>query len=302
MTRMRVVRKFGFVLAALALPSLALAQTAPRPSAVSPSAEEPPSAEVPGEPPPAEPPPAELPPAELPPAERAAPALSLAPEAAPAPVDTGRERAPALEPRFGRHFAAWPLTLEARFGFNARLGSSFSASAQEQLFDTDYALGAFLAWNPEYALGVELERSGLGRARDLSGQNSIDAEYSAWGAWLAARVFPIRRERFDLFVQLRVGLVLQHVDALGTRLETSSITVPARSFSCSEGQGPGFGLGGALGAAYFLSPHVSFVSRLDATGQRLSGDPIAACANGIGSVASVSGTLGLAFELETAKP
>jgi len=297
MARMRVVRKFGFVLAALALPSLALAQAAPPPSApppatVDPATVDPATVELP----------AEAPPAEAPPAERARPAVSLAPEVALATADTGRERAPASEPRYGRHSEAWPLTLEARFGFNARLGSSFSASAQEQLFDTDYALGAFLAWNPEYALGVELERSGLGRARDLSGQNSIDAEYSAWGAWLAARVFPIRRERLDLFVQLRVGLVLQHVDALGTRLETSSITVPARSFSCSEGQGPGFGLGGALGAAYFLSPHVSFVSRLDATGQRLSGDPIAGCANGIGSVASVSGTLGLAFELETAKP
>lgn len=188
------------------------------------------------------------------------------------------------------------LTLEARFGVSSRLGSSFAASAHEELVDTDYALGGYLAWKREFALGLELEQSGLGRARALSDQNSIDAEYSATGAWLAARVFPLRRERLDLFVNLRIGLVFQHVNALGTRQDATAFPQPAVSFSCTQWDGPGLGLGGALGLAYRLSRHVSVLSRVDATGARLSGDALGGCAEGIGSVSSVSGTIGVSYE------
>ncbi|MET0790136.1 MAG: hypothetical protein ABW061_01320 [Polyangiaceae bacterium] len=212
----------------------------------------------------------------------------------------GAPARPLARSPYQRDYDALPFTLEARFGFNARLGSAFAASAHEELLDVDYALGGYLAWTSEFALGLELEHSGLGRARALSDQNSIDAEYSATGAWLAARVFPIRRERLDVFVNLRIGLVLQHVDALGTRVEASSITVPAVSFSCAEWDGPGLGLGGAVGLAYRLSHHVALVSRVDATGARLSGDTLGSCADGIGSVASVGGSVGLTYEFETA--
>ena len=262
-----------------------------------------------------------------PPPEPAQPAVEAVPEeAAPAsapPVTTSPPATAPLEERrlgtalavgarsalpggvataspFERDFDALPLTLEARFGFNARLGTSFADSANEGLLGTHFAIGGYLAWKPEYALGLELEHAGLGSVRALSGQDSIDAEYRATSAWIAARVFPVRRERLDLFVNLRVGLALQHVDARGTRADSSSFTVPAKSFACSESDGPGFGLGGALGVAYRLSPHFALVSRVDATGERLSGEPFGRCADGIGSVASVSGTVGLAFELDTA--
>jgi hypothetical protein len=203
--------------------------------------------------------------------------------------------------RFALDYDALPLSIEARFGFNARFGSSFDSSADEQVLDTDFALGAYLAWSPEYAVGVELEQSGLGRVRALSGENSIDAEYSATSAWLAARVFPWRSERLDLFLNLRIGLALQHVDALGTRQETTSIAVPAVSFSCGAWDGPGLGLGAALGLDYRLARHVSFLTRLDATGERLSGAELGTCADGIGSVTTLSGSVGLAYEFETAR-
>ena len=228
----------------------------------------------------------------------AEPAPALPPSASPAARPRSDSAPPASA--FARDFDALPLTLEVRFGFNARLGSSFDASAHEQLLDTAFAIGGYLAWSPEYALGLEVEHSGLGRVRGLSGQNSIDAEYSVNSAWLAARVFPIRRERLDVFVNLRLGLAMQQVSALGTRITSDSITVPATSFSCSESDGPGIGLGGAVGVAYRLARHVSFVSRVDATGERLSGDQLGTCADGIGSVASISGTLGLAYEFDTA--
>ena len=206
---------------------------------------------------------------------------------------------PAAPSRFARNYDALPLTLEARFGLNTRLSSSFDSSAHEQLLDSTFALGAYLAWNPEYALGLELEHAGLGRVRGVTDESSLDAEYSATGAWLAARVFPWRNERWDVFVNLRLGLVFQHVDALGTRQTSTSISVPPSPFSCTESDGPGLGLGGALGAAFRLSRHVSVLSRVDATGERLSGDVLGTCADGIGSVTTVSGTLGVAYEFET---
>jgi len=149
---------------------------------------------------------------------------------------------------FARDFGALPLTLEARFGFNARLGSSFDDAADEEHWGASYAFASYFAWRPEFALGLELDHSGLGRVRALTDQSSVDSEYNATGAWLGARVFPVRSERFDFFVNLRVGMVWQHLDSYGTRA-SSSITVPAQTYSCTESDGPGLGLGGALGLA-----------------------------------------------------
>ncbi|HYQ46560.1 MAG TPA: hypothetical protein VER11_31540 [Polyangiaceae bacterium] len=203
-------------------------------------------------------------------------------------------------PDYTRDFHALPLTLEARFGFNARLGSSFDDAADEEHWGPGYAFASYLAWRPEFALGLEFDHIGLGRVRALTGQTSVDNEYSATGAWLGARVFPIRTERLDFFVNLRVGMVWQHVDALGTRSDGTSITQPAQSYSCAEWDGPGIGLGGALGLAYRLGRHFSFVSRLELNGERLSGDSLGSCADGIGSVATLGGSVGLAYEFETA--
>ncbi len=290
--------------------------------------------------PPAPPPPAPAPPPPAPPAPAPAtppspaaplPAPSATDSAAPAPTPTPEVALPAATPpqaaapldeqrpatalaasaheappaplasRFGFDYDLLPLTLEARFGFNARFGSSFDPSDNDQVLDTSFAFGAYLAWSPEYAVGLELEQTGLGRVRGLSGENSIDAEYSATSAWLAARVFPWHTERLDVFLNLRLGLAMQHVNALGTRVESDSIAVPAQSFSCTEWDGPGIGLGAALGLNYRLARHVAFVTRLDAAGERLSGDELGTCADGIGSVTSVAGSIGLAYTFETAK-
>jgi len=198
-------------------------------------------------------------------------------------------------------YGALPLTLEARFGFNARLGSSFDDTSNDEQLDIAYGIGAYVAWKPEYALGLELEHTGLGRVRALSAENSVDAEYSSTSAWLAARVFPWRSERWDLFVNLRLGLAMQHVDALGTRQTSTSITVPATSFSCSEWDGPGIALGAALGLNLHISRHVAFVTRVDAAGQRLNGDVLGSCADGIGTTTSLAGSIGLSYTIETAK-
>ncbi len=201
--------------------------------------------------------------------------------------------------RFARNYGAL-LGIEARFGFNTRLRSRFDSSANEQLLDSTFALGAYVAWSPRYALGIELEHAGLGRVRGLSGQSSLDADYTANSAFLGARFFPWRSDRVDFFVNLRIGLAWQHVDVLGTRQDSSSIIVPPTSFTCSEWDGPGLGLGGAVGAALRLSQRFSVQSRVDATALRLNGDALSSCAGGIGSVATISGTLGLAYDFELA--
>jgi hypothetical protein len=201
---------------------------------------------------------------------------------------------------FRRDFQALPLTLEARFGFNARLGSSFDDATDEEHWGASYAFASYFAWRREFALGLELDHSGLGRVRALTDQTSLDNQYTATGAWLGARVFPIRTERFDFFVNLRVGMVWQHVDSLGTRAVSTSITEPAQSYSCADWDGPGLGLGGGIGLAYRLGRHFSFVSRLDLNGMRLNDGSLGTCADGIGSVATLGGSVGLAFEFETA--
>jgi len=295
-------------------PPPALAPSKPNAADPTPPPPPPPPEPTPTPPPPPEPAPSatELAPSGPPPTPAADPTQVPTSQESTAPLDERRpattlaasaQDAPVAPPekRFARNYDALPLTLEARFGFNARFGSSFDASADDEVLDTNFSLGAYLAWNPEYAVGLELEHSGLGRVRAISAENSIDAEYSATSAWLAARVFPWRNERLDVFVNLRLGLALQHLDALGTRQESTSITVPATSFSCSAWDGPGIGLGAALGLDYRLARHVAFVTRLDATGERLNGDELGTCADGIGSVTTLSGTVGFAYEFETAK-
>ncbi|HEY0469804.1 MAG TPA: hypothetical protein VGC79_36710 [Polyangiaceae bacterium] len=316
---MRALGSWSLLLAASFASSLALAEPAgpsPAPAAAAPPPEPTPPA------PPAPPSPPEPVPAAAPPVENAAPATSAvdsAPSAAvAAPAATSpsaaQVRAEEMKPvgevpplldaepphDFTRNFRALPLTLEARFGFNARLSSSFDDTAQEERWGASYAFASYLAWKPEFALGLELDYSGLGRVRALSGQSSADNQYSATGAWIGARVFPLRGRRVDLFVNLRVGMIWQHVDALGTRQMSGSITEPAQSYSCSEWSGPGLGLSGGLGLAYRLGRHIALVSRLDLNGTRLSGEALGTCADGIGSVASLGGSVGLAFEFETA--
>jgi len=312
------------LLAASFSSSLALAQpVAPESARTAPAAPAaaaaPESAPAAPPPPPPEPAPTELPaaaPAAVPPAtsepapaspaavgSATATATATAPGASEvAPDETAKARPPAgdSQKNFERDFSALPLTLEARLGFNARLGSSFDDAAEEEHWGASYAFASYIAWSPRYALGLEVDHVGLGSVRALSAQNSSDNQYTATGAWIGARVFPIRGERLDFFVNLRLGMVFQHVDALGTRSVSDSITVPAQSYSCTAWDGPGLGLGGALGLAYRLGRHFSFVSRLDLTAQRLSGEPLGTCADGIGSVASLSGSVGLAYEFETA--
>ncbi|HET7541124.1 MAG TPA: hypothetical protein VFK05_14705 [Polyangiaceae bacterium] len=315
---MRAPGSWSLLLAASFTSGLALGAPSEPSAAAAPSAAATPSAEPAPPSPPASP--------ESPPAATSgqgtgattASAPQAAPDTAATPATTGvaaaEARAEETKPvgqspapveqeppsDFHRDFSALPLSLEARFGFNARLGSSFDDAADEEHWGASYAFASYLSWRPEFALGLELDHSGLGQVRALTGQTSVDNGYTATGAWLGARVFPIRRERLDFFVNLRVGMVWQHVDALGTRGNDMSITEPAQSFACTESDGPGIGLGGGIGLAYRLGRHFAFVSRLDLNGLKLSGETLGTCADGIGSVATLGGSVGLAFEFETA--
>ena len=232
-----------------------------------------------------------------------------------APLEAGRHRddAPLRSARgrrlqrprapFARDYGALPLTLEARFGFNARLGSSFDASADEEVFDASYsALGrVFGNWNLR-ATRWASSSSTAGSVecapwppRTRSTRNTASPAHGSLRAFSRGAA-----ERLDLFVNLRIGLAMQHLDALGTRQDSASITTcPPRASRAARGMAPGIGLGAALGMPdYRLGRHFAFVTRLDAAGERLNGAELGTCADGIGSVTTVAGTVGLAFEFK----
>jgi len=219
----------------------------------------------------------------------------------PAPSDAPAQQAPLVadagEKPFPRERFNLPFTLEGRGGFVARLSESAGAFDQEQVFGGAFGIGGWIEPSEEFAFGVELDHTGLGNARDLSGLNSLDAEYSVTSAWLGTRVFPIRKKSADVFVALRVGLGWQSLSATGTR-DRLPTTAPAEVFSCSEAEGPGFSLGGGIGLNLRVSRRVSFVPRIDFSGQQLSGEVLGSCAVGIGSVTAAALTLGVGYDFE----
>jgi hypothetical protein len=196
-----------------------------------------------------------------------------------------------------RDFSALPLSLEFRFGVNARLGASDNAFSEEELYDTAFGLGGWLSWNKAFSVGLEVEHSGLGRGTASSGDSAINTSYSMTNLWAGARVYPYRSERVDLYVSLRLGLAVQHLRAVGLRHD-GPVGVPARSFACSDTDGPDLGFGGGLGSVFRLSRAAALFLRGDLVGQRLSGEVLSDCAVGVGSVTTAMVTGGFAYEFE----
>ncbi len=255
----------------------------------------PPAAEAPPPPPPPEPPPPEPPPASPEP-----PAVTRQAEpTTPVPVTPAREhKARAEEDTPVLRDDPWreghALGIEGTFAVDARIGSFNDGFGQEEHFDTALSLGLWLALSSVWALGLEYEHAGLGRASSSSGVNTLSIEYDVDYGWLGARVFPYRSESVDLFLNLRVGLGWQSFDASGTRSQLPTTAEPA-VFSCSARSGPGLGLGAGFGAAYRASRKVSIFTRVDGVGRQQSGDVIDGCATGAGDITSVNVGAGLMY-------
>ena len=59
----------------------------------------------------------------------------------------------------------------------ARFGDFYDGSGTEENFDSALQLGGWFRLSPQWALGLEYEHAGLGRASAGSGQNTLSAEY-----------------------------------------------------------------------------------------------------------------------------
>ncbi len=175
-----------------------------------------------------------------------------------------------------------------------RLGGDSTEFDSRNIFGIRYGVAAWYAPEDLYSVGLAFETAGLGGGQRAEGLDSIDIEYGVSTVWAGARAYPFRRGPLALFVLLRVGASFQRLDANGIRA-TSNITVPAETFQCSAGQGPGFALGGSVGVDVTLNEQIAFLGQVDAAAHRLSSDVIDGCARGVGSVSSLGFGLGLAY-------
>jgi hypothetical protein len=190
------------------------------------------------------------------------------------------------------------FALEGLVAVAGRFGSFNAEFENEEHLDTAFQLGGYFALSSVWAIGLELERVGLGRGSSTSGLNSVSVEYDATSIWLGGRVFPYRTERAEVFLGLRLGLGWQSFDANGIREQLPTTGSP-ETFSCSGTGAPGASLGAYLGGAYRLGTNLSLVARVDGTARRLSGDVIGGCAPGAGSITglNVGGGLFYSFDL-----
>ncbi len=208
-------------------------------------------------------------------------------------ADTARRTLGADAWREGHSFA-----LEGLVGVSGRFGSFNAEFESEEHLDTAFQLGGYFALSSAWAVGLELERAGLGRGSSTNGLNSVSVEYDVTSLWLGGRVFPYRTERTEIFLGLRLGVGWQSFDANGIREQLPTTGSP-ETFSCSGTGGPGPSLGAYLGGAYRLSTNLSLVARADGIARKLDGDVIGNCASGAGSITglNVGGGLFYSFDL-----
>lgn len=298
--------RLGLSLALVSLSTSALAQVplppapATEPAADAPPAEAPaPGAEQPSASPAAEAPPPETAPAPEPvappPAVEAPPPVVEAPPPAPveAPTPVVAPAPPPAAPVWER--AHSPLTLEGRLGLLLRPESS-GGFKDETHAGAELGLSLYLDLNPQFAAGLESDRSSLGRGSALGGLDSVSIDYTVSSAMLGVRAYPKRTELFDLFVGLQVGVGVQGVSAQG--ISSSGALRPGSAYSCGASDAPGFQIGGGVGARLMLTPRWGVSARVNGVGRRLSGEVIEDCAQGIGTATTVSGSLGLGYDFD----
>lgn len=252
----------------------------PAPDQPSPAAEAPPEAAptpVPDSPPASPPPPNPAPQPEAPrPPPVAAPTL-------PPPLPQAWERAHS------------PLTLEGRLGLLLRPESSGGFN-DETHAGAELGLSLYMDLNREFAAGLEIDRSSLGRGTALSGLDSVSIDYTVSSAMLGVRAYPKRTELFDLFVGLQVGLGVQGVSAQG--IANNGALQPGPPYSCGASDAPAFQIGGGVGARLMLSPRWGVTARINGMGRRLSGEVIEDCVQGIGTATTVTSSIGLGYDFD----
>jgi len=149
----------------------------------------------------------------------------------------------------------------------------------------------------ELAAGIEVDHVGLGRGTALTGLSSVSVDYTVTSAMLGFRAYPYRRELFDVFVGLQLGVGLQGISATGTSSGGSVVAAPV-PYACDATDSPALQLGGGIGARLMLAPRFGVSARINAALRRLSSDVIDDCARGLGSATTVGASLGIGYDFD----
>jgi len=189
------------------------------------------------------------------------------------------------------------LGIEADVGMNGRLGSGNEGFDTEDPAGIAYALGAWLAPDRVYSVGLAYQRTGLGSGQTEPVAPSVTAQYDLNTIWLGGRAYPLRNDHVGMFLQIMVGGSWQDIHASGTRA-TAEFGTPAETFSCSVSDGPGLSLSGGIGVDVDIDSRLAFVASAEGGGHQQSGELVDGCTLGVGSVTTVSGRIGFMYRFD----
>jgi hypothetical protein len=186
-------------------------------------------------------------------------------------------------------------------GASGRFGNNNGALEQEEPVDISFGGGLWFAPSRLFSIGAFYQRMGLGAAETPPFVDfSVSVQRDADSVFLGGRVYPLRGDKAGLYLGMLLGLSWQRVSAQGTTPPEVQFVSPTPAFSCTESDGPGFALGGALGVDVDVERNVAFLAQFNAQAHRLSSDPadLNGCAPGAGSVTSLGAQIGFMYRFD----
>jgi hypothetical protein len=187
-------------------------------------------------------------------------------------------------------------------GLSTRLGGDTSGIPDDEPVDLTYGLGVWFAPVRLWSVGLSYQRLGLGGGETSAGNGGIAVQREVNTFWAGGRAYPLRSDTIGMYVALALGASWQEVSANGSRESPTGGVNPPESFSCSASDGPGFALGAAIGLDVDMERNIAFLAQLDASGHRLTSDPIGGCAPGSGSVTGVGAQIGFMYRFDLDEP
>ena len=250
-------------------------------------------------------PPAPTPPVAAAPSTAPAAAPAAVPPAAPQPA-MAASAPPAQDQGAGSGASKAPLPppektfgIELDAGTNARLDGASPGFNNHEAADITFGGGLWFAPARLYSLGLSFQRAGIGSETSSPVGSSVAVTRDLNTLWIGGRAYPLRNDKVGLYIALNLGASWQHVDATGATV-TQQYTTPAQPFACSATQGPGFAIGGGVGADVDLDRHLAFLVGADISAHRLSSDPadLGGCAPGSGSVTNLAARIGFMYRFD----
>jgi opacity protein-like surface antigen len=195
------------------------------------------------------------------------------------------------------------LSLEAGGAFEA--GAHFPEDAAgrsvEETIDSALGFGVWIFPRSTWALGLSLERVGLGKdhyATDALGQ-TLNASYDVDTLWLGGRFF-FSENRPAFYLGIAAGPALPRVRATGTREVGSPFAQAPQPFECSASGSVGAGVTASGGVEFDIADQWSLVGEGRAVGHFIgkSAGPFDGCAPGSGPAVGGSLRVGFSYRFE----